>query len=206
MKIYLSEQDKIPVQSGGVGLFFEDLNYALDGGLYAEMLENRNFEAKDVSGKKDAYVAVHDGGYAWEPYPLGAEVKRKIKTDRPLFAENPHYMMLSVPRGGWGIRNKAYDGIYLKKGEGYKISFYARSYDYKGKAAVGVYVNGVPAVEKKIRLRGKGIVSMKDSKVHGDQYVTIQIQVPTRLTPEERQKLKEYEALTEKKGRGGRAA
>ena len=59
---------------------------------------------------------------------------------------------------------------------------------------------------KKIRLRGKGIVSMKDSKVHGDQYVTIQIQVPTRLTPEERQKLKEYEALTEKKGRGGRAA
>ena len=59
---------------------------------------------------------------------------------------------------------------------------------------------------KKIRLRGKGIVSMKDGSVHGDQYVTIQIQVPTRLTPEERQKLKEYEALTKGKGRGGRAA
>ena len=156
MKVYFSEDGKKAIKSGGVGLFFEDLNYSLDGGLYAEMLENRNFEAKDVSGKKDAYVAVHDGGYAWEPYPLGAEVKRKIKTDRPLFAENPHYMMLSVPRGGWGIRNKAYDGIYLKKGEGYKISFYARSYDYKGKAAVGVYVNGVPAVEKKIRLRADG--------------------------------------------------
>ena len=59
---------------------------------------------------------------------------------------------------------------------------------------------------RKIRLRGKGIVSMKDSKVHGDQYVTIQIQVPTQLTPEERQKLKEYEELTKKRGRGGRAA
>ena len=59
---------------------------------------------------------------------------------------------------------------------------------------------------KKIRLRGKGIVSMKDSKVHGDQYVTIQIQVPTQLTPEERQKLKEYEELTKRRGRGGRAA
>lgn len=59
---------------------------------------------------------------------------------------------------------------------------------------------------KKIRLRGKGIVSMKDSRVHGDQYVTIQIQVPTQLTPEERQKLKEYEALTKAGGRRGRAA
>ena len=59
---------------------------------------------------------------------------------------------------------------------------------------------------KKIRLRGKGIVSMKDSRVHGDQYVTIQIQVPTQLTSEERQKLREYEELTKKKGRGGKAA
>lgn len=156
MKIYLSEQDKIPVQSGGVGLFFEDLNYALDGGLYAEMLENRNFEAKDVSGKKDEYTIRPDGGYAWEPFPLGAEVTRKIKTDRPLFAENPHYMMLRVPQGGWGVRNKAYDGVYVKKGMGYKISFYARSYDYKGKAAVGVYAGGNPVFEKKVRLRPDG--------------------------------------------------
>ena len=46
---------------------------------------------------------------------------------------------------------------------------------------------------KKIRLRGKGIVSMKDPKVHGDQYVTIQIEVPTTLTAEQRQKLHEFE-------------
>ena len=46
---------------------------------------------------------------------------------------------------------------------------------------------------KKIRLRGKGIVSMKDPKVHGDQYVTIQIQVPTTLTAEQRKKLHEFE-------------
>ena len=45
----------------------------------------------------------------------------------------------------------------------------------------------------KIRLRGKGIVSMKDSSVHGDQYVTIQIEVPRNLSPQARQKLKEFE-------------
>lgn len=59
---------------------------------------------------------------------------------------------------------------------------------------------------KKIRLRGKGIVSMKDGKVHGDQYVTIQIEVPSpqSLSAEERQKLKEYEELGKK--RRGQAA
>ncbi|MFR3032075.1 MAG: DnaJ C-terminal domain-containing protein, partial [Blautia sp.] len=53
----------------------------------------------------------------------------------------------------------------------------------------------------KIRLRGKGIVSMKDPSVHGDQYVVVQIQVPRNLGPEARQKLKEYQAVYEKKGR-----
>lgn len=47
----------------------------------------------------------------------------------------------------------------------------------------------------KIRLRGKGIVSVKDPSVHGDQYVTVQIQVPRYLSPAAKQKLKEYEAL-----------
>lgn len=45
----------------------------------------------------------------------------------------------------------------------------------------------------KIRLRGKGIVSMKKSEVRGDQYVTVQIQVPKKLNPEARKKLMEYE-------------
>ncbi|WP_334160336.1 J domain-containing protein [Muricomes intestini] len=47
----------------------------------------------------------------------------------------------------------------------------------------------------KVRLRGKGIVSMKNPAVHGDQYVTIQIQVPKKLTPEARKKLMEYKQV-----------
>ena len=47
----------------------------------------------------------------------------------------------------------------------------------------------------KIRLRGKGIVSMKDSSVHGDQYVTVRIQVPRNLSPEARKKLQEFDAV-----------
>lgn len=47
----------------------------------------------------------------------------------------------------------------------------------------------------KIRLRGKGIVSMKDPNVHGDQYVEIRIEVPQNLSAQEKQKLREFEEL-----------
>ena len=61
MKIIISQNDKIPVAENGVGLFLEDINYALDGGLYAEMLENRNFEAKNASGSRGEFRAADDG-------------------------------------------------------------------------------------------------------------------------------------------------
>ena len=51
---------------------------------------------------------------------------------------------------------------------------------------------------RKIRLRGKGIVSMKDSTVHGDQYVTVQIQVPQNLSPEAKEKLREFQQVLRK--------
>ncbi|MBS6521425.1 MAG: DnaJ domain-containing protein [Clostridiales bacterium] len=47
----------------------------------------------------------------------------------------------------------------------------------------------------KIRLRGKGVVSMKNPSQYGDQYVTVQIQVPKNLSAEAKQKLREFEKL-----------
>lgn len=46
----------------------------------------------------------------------------------------------------------------------------------------------------KIRLRGKGIVSMNHKNMYGDQYVTVQIEVPKNLNAQAKEKLKEYEA------------
>lgn len=155
MKITIKREGKVPVSAGGVGLFFEDLNYALDGGLYAELLENRNFEAKDVYGEWDHYIVEDDGSYAWEVYPKGAEVALKVKTDRALFPENPHYMRLAATENA-GMKNKAYDGVYLQAGKEYKCSFYARSYDYKGAVKVGVYQDGASFIEKKIKLKADG--------------------------------------------------
>lgn len=54
----------------------------------------------------------------------------------------------------------------------------------------------------KIRLRGKGIVSMKNPSQYGDQYVTVQIQVPKNLSAEAKQKLKEFERLAYQRRNG----
>lgn len=50
MKIKINAEEKIQLQEGMIGLFFEDINYAADGGLYAEMLENRCFEFMKATG------------------------------------------------------------------------------------------------------------------------------------------------------------
>lgn len=73
---------------------------------------------------------------------------------------------------------------------------------FGGEAVVGtLYGNVVCKIREgtqsgtKIRLRGKGIVSVNNPSVRGDQYVTVQISVPRQLSPEAKQKLREYEAV-----------
>lgn len=58
----------------------------------------------------------------------------------------------------------------------------------------------------RIRLKGKGVVSMKDPAVYGDHYITVQIQVPGNLSQEARQKLKEFEALCGQNRRNGKGS
>lgn len=54
----------------------------------------------------------------------------------------------------------------------------------------------------KIRLRGKGVVSMKDPSVRGDQYVVVQVQVPKNLTPSEKAKIREMSETLDRNGHG----
>lgn len=58
----------------------------------------------------------------------------------------------------------------------------------------------------KIRLKNKGIVSMKNPGHKGDEYIIIQIEVPRDLTQEERQKLMDYDKARKRHGHGGSAA
>lgn len=99
------------------GVFFEDINYGGDGGLYAEFIANRSFEYYDREGKNDKRKM------CWEAI---GNVKFNIKTDTPLNAVHTNYAEL-IGTQSCGIRNTGYgkEGFGVKRGEKYNLSFYA---------------------------------------------------------------------------------
>ena len=48
MQLTISGKKGVPISEGMTGLFFEDINYAAEGGLYAEMIEYRYIEFLDL--------------------------------------------------------------------------------------------------------------------------------------------------------------
>lgn len=50
--------------------------------------------------------------------------------------------------------------------------------------------------DTKIRLRGKGVPTLRNDKVRGDHYVTLVVQVPANLSKEAKEKLKEFDELS----------
>ena len=71
-----------------IGLFFEDINFAADGGLYAELLENRSFEAIKSKGSPRNYVLKEDNLYAWHSINFGKSVTKTNDTLRCHFAQD----------------------------------------------------------------------------------------------------------------------
>lgn len=98
------------IQPTMYGLFFEDINYAADGGLYAELVKNRSFEfPQKLMG--------------WKTFG-----KVLLKDDGP-FERNPHYVRLAYAghqHKQTGLDNEGFFGIGVKKGQEYRFSVWAR--------------------------------------------------------------------------------
>ena len=101
-----------------MGIFFEDINCAADGGLYAELVQNRDFEYSSRD------KAQWNAATSWTL--KGSGVKWSVETSEPLHANNPHYALLEVSAAGGALCNGGYDGIALKAGEKYDFSIFAR--------------------------------------------------------------------------------
>jgi len=105
------------------GIFYEDLNHAADGGLYAELIQNRSFEFDQIDN------ANYHGLTAWEKVERGqAKVNIAVKTDQPLNDNNRHYLALNITDtdGSAGIMNLGFNsGIPLKQNETFLFSCYA---------------------------------------------------------------------------------
>lgn len=110
------------------GIFFEEINHAGDGGIYAELIRNRSFEDAQTP---EGWSKVVDGS---------ADGKMDLDTERPLNAANPHSLRLQITQtsgGRFGAANQGYWGIAVAKGAEYHLSLYARcSENFKGPLAV----------------------------------------------------------------------
>ena len=56
MQLQLSNKKGVDIRERMMGLFFEDINYGADGGLYAELIENRSFEFRKTTGTNNAFT------------------------------------------------------------------------------------------------------------------------------------------------------
>ena len=110
--------DKLKISDVMFGIFFEDINYGADGGLYAELVANRDFECTpaDARGWSEKKFWVIDG----------QGMKFDVATNDPIHANNPHYGVISVDAVGARLLNEGFGGFRYEKGAKYDFSMFAR--------------------------------------------------------------------------------
>jgi alpha-N-arabinofuranosidase len=105
------------------GIFFEDINFAADGGLYPELVKNRSFEfSEPLTGWHE--VLAYTAGKGLDP-PKG---ELAVHTEDPLNASNPHYLRVRVYNPGYAFYNTGFRGIGVESGAEYRFSAYVRSH------------------------------------------------------------------------------
>lgn len=117
-KITLYPDKKLHFLGDLYGIFFEDLNHAADGGLYAELVQNRSFEFDKIDNWR------YEPLTAWEKI---GDCEVEVKNEYPLNRNNTHYLVINVNEGACGVKNLGFnDGMNIIEGETYKFSFYGR--------------------------------------------------------------------------------
>ena len=136
---------KVKAPAGGkqisnelIGIFFEDISYSADGGLYSELIQNGSFEYNPT--ERDGWGPGTEWRFLRPGHSLGQMMPQMAD---PIHPNNPTYMRLTVERvghyydyDGWtgvGMRNDGFDGIAVKGGAKYDFSVFLRNGDDKKK-------------------------------------------------------------------------
>ena len=123
MKISIDPQVRKEKLGDLFGIFFEDLNHAADGGLYAEMVQNRAFEFAPIDNASYHHLT------AWEKIENGGTVNLVVETGNPVSNQNPHYLGMDIifPGEDVGVWNLGYnEGFAFEAGKDYYFSCYAK--------------------------------------------------------------------------------
>lgn len=113
------------------GLFFEDINYSADGGLYAELVQNRSFEYNPTEQK--GWNPLSYWEYLAQGYSYG---RISVETSSPIHPNNSHYIVLDIEHvgkysqyqgeTGVGLKNAGFEGMVVRSGDKYNFSMFAR--------------------------------------------------------------------------------
>lgn len=120
------ESEGIEISPILYGLFFEDINFAGDGGIYGELIKNRSFEYFDINGVLDKRLM------GWEKVLSGeSKLEIEVLSDKPLNENNLNYLHINAEKidGITGLKNLGFNdiGFSIKKGEKYDFSMFARN-------------------------------------------------------------------------------
>ena len=117
-----------PIPDTLYGIFFEDINYSADGGLYAELLKNRSFEWENPQSPSDYQ---HLTGWQFNAL-AGGEGSASLERESPLHENNASYVCLKTTAPGYTVQNLGFGdsafrgGIPLRSGASYDISLWLR--------------------------------------------------------------------------------
>src|SRR5215203_2224636 len=100
-------------------LFFEDINFGADGGLYPERIKNRSFEFPNPM-------------MGWKPLERGGAKGQLQIFDQGSVNDMPnsHYLRIKSSGNGYGLSNEGFRGVGIQKGAEYRFSVRARRVDY----------------------------------------------------------------------------
>jgi alpha-N-arabinofuranosidase len=149
------------IPSSMYGVFFEEINHAGDGGLYAELVQNRSFEDSDIPEgytvkgdriyppplKNHITGNVTDQSFRWNTEKVPAwileskgdkKAEMELTRIKSLNTSAPTNLQLKIPEGAGEVAliNRGYWGMGIREGEKYDLRFYMRTSDYNGNLTV----------------------------------------------------------------------
>ena len=106
------------------GLFLEDINFAVDGGLYSELIKNRSFEYGTAAANENLHGWVNNNEDTLTFAVTDGSTDKSVLNEN-----NPHYATLTNRSSDYvGIGNVGYlDGLAVSSGASYQVSLYAKT-------------------------------------------------------------------------------
>lgn len=150
-----------PISDLLMGVFFEDINYAADGGLYAELIQNRDFEYKVSDTKYRDSTWTSTKAWSVDENDIGLTIESRL----PIHKNNPNFAVLNVMKTGSGLINEGFNGIPVKAGEKYDVSVFAKGFGGTKRSLI------IQLKTKEGEIIGKSSVKNIDNQWHKYQAV-----------------------------------